>query len=57
MMQLPKRKFVDMRALLTVRLLHLAKAKNVAKWVSDWKSKSLSQPLSAYDRQLIKKLL
>jgi hypothetical protein len=50
-------KFVDMRALLTVKLLRLSRAKNVTKWVADWKSKSLSEPISDYDRRLIKRLL
>jgi hypothetical protein len=50
-------KFVDMRALLTVRLLHLANAKRVAKWVADWKAKSLLENISNYDRQLIARLL
>lgn len=50
-------KFVDMRALLTVRLLHLSKAPKVIKWVADWKAKALSDTISDYDRRLIKKLL
>lgn len=50
-------KFVDMRALLTGRLLHLAKAKNVTKWVLDWKNKMLLEDISVYDRELITKLL
>ena len=48
--------YVDMRALLTVRLLRLAKAPRVAKWVSDWKTDVLSQPISAYDRRLVGRL-
>ena len=50
-------KFVDMRALLTVRLLHLSKAPKVAKWVNDWKAKALLATVSDYDRRLVKRLL
>ena len=49
--------YVDIRALLTVRLLKLARAKNVVRWVSDWKTNVLAQPVSAYDRWLVGKLL
>ena len=49
--------YVDMRALLTVRLLRLAKAPRVIRWVADWKTNVLSQPISAYDRRLVGRLL
>jgi hypothetical protein len=50
-------RYVDMRALLTVRLLKLGTKPAVVKWVSDWKKATLKEPVSAYDIQLLKKLL
>lgn len=50
-------KYVDMRALLTVRLLHLSNAPRVKSWVATWKQRALSEPISAYDRRLINRLL
>ncbi|MFZ0912674.1 MAG: RNA-directed DNA polymerase [Candidatus Korobacteraceae bacterium] len=49
--------YVDMRALLTVRLLQLARAPRVITWVADWKTNVFSQSISAYDRRLISRLL
>lgn len=49
--------YVDMRALLTVRLLQLARAPRVITWVADWKTNVFSQSISAYDRRLIGRLL
>jgi len=49
--------YIDIRALLTVRLLKLAKAPRVARWIADWKSRTLSQPISVYDRRLVNRLL
>jgi hypothetical protein len=49
--------YFDMRALLTVRLLKLGKKAAVAKWVSDWKRAASRDPVSAYDIQLLRKLL
>ena len=49
--------YVDMRALLTVRLLRLSKAPRVMRWLADWKTSVLTQSLSDYDRQLINRLL
>lgn len=49
--------YVDMRALLTVRLLKLARSARVIRWVSDWKTDVLTQPISAYDRWLVNRLL
>jgi hypothetical protein len=51
------RPYLDMRALLTVRLLHLAKAPRVIKWVADWKADVLRQSISAYDRRLVNRLV
>ena len=52
-----KTKFVDMRALLTVRLLHLSKAQKVKAWVAGWKARAMAERISDYDRQLIRRLL
>lgn len=41
-------KYVDSRALLTVRLLRRAKAARVARWVSDWKASTLADSLSPF---------
>jgi hypothetical protein len=49
--------YIDMRALLTVRLLMLSRAPRVAQWISDWKASALRKKVSLYDRQLIRKLL
>jgi hypothetical protein len=51
------KQYVDMRALLTVRLLRLARGARVIKWVADWKTDILKQPISAYDRRLVSRLL
>lgn len=48
--------YVDMRSLLTVRLLQLAKNKAVSSWVTQWKSTMSSKGVSAYDQQLLKRL-
>ena len=48
--------YVDMRALLTVRLLKLSKAARVSRWVVNWKSDVLSK-VSTYDRLILAKLL
>lgn len=49
--------YVDMRALLTVRLLRLARALRAVRWVADWKADALRQSISAYDRRLITRLV
>jgi hypothetical protein len=50
-------KYVDLRALLTVRLLRLAKAARVARWVSDWKASTLADSVSPFDKVLVRRLL
>jgi len=50
-------KYVDSRALLTVRLLRLAKAARVSKWVSDWKANTLADSVSAFDKALVRRLI
>ena len=49
--------YVDMRALLTVRLLRLSRAPQVIRWVTEWKANVLLQRISAYDRRLVDRLL
>ncbi len=49
--------YLDMRSLLTVRLLQLARTRQVVRWVDAWKINLLAQPISAYDRRLIGRLL
>jgi hypothetical protein len=50
-------KYVDMRALLTVRLLHLSTSPRVSTWIAQWKANVMSQPISAYERQMLTRLL
>jgi hypothetical protein len=49
--------YVDMRALLTIRLLKLSKAPRVARWITDWKAQALAKSISPYDKGLIARLL
>ena len=50
-------KYVDARALLTVRLLQLAKSARVAKWVSKWKANILADSVSTFDIALVRRLI
>jgi hypothetical protein len=50
-------KYVDLRALLTVRLLKLSTSPEVIRWVSDWKTSVSAQSISPYDKALVRKLL
>jgi len=50
-------KYIDLRALLTVRLLKLATSPGVVRWISDWKISVSAQSISAYDKALIGKLI
>jgi hypothetical protein len=52
-----KNQYVDMRAPLTVRLLGLARSKNVKAWVAQWKKLTLTKAISTYDRKMIGRLL
>jgi len=45
-------KCVDLRALLTVRLLRLASSARVARWISTWKASILAQSISPFDKGL-----
>lgn len=51
------RKFVDMRSLLSIRLLALSANAQVRVWVSTWKKNVLKSPVSAYDKKLVRRLL
>jgi hypothetical protein len=48
-------KYVDLRALLTVRLLRLASSARVARWISTWKAGILAQSISPFDKRLVRK--
>jgi hypothetical protein len=52
-----KIRYVDMRSLLTVRLLRLSRSRKVADWVADWKARVLAERISQYDRRLLDRLL
>lgn len=49
--------YVDMRALLTLRLLHQSHAPRVVQWVGNWKKRTLRKSISSFDRSLINKLI
>jgi hypothetical protein len=51
------RKYVDMRIMLMARLLLASKSRQVTDWVADWKRKIRSEPISEYDKRLLKRLL
>jgi len=50
-------KYVNLRSLLTVRLLRLSTSPRVVRWVSDWKASILADAVSTYDKVLVRKLL
>lgn len=50
-------KYVDLRSLLTIRLLHISAAPRVTRWVSNWKSNILSDAVSQFDKALVRRLL
>lgn len=50
-------KYVDMRSLLTVRLLGLSRRPRVTQWVAAWKAATLSESISGFDKQLVRRLL
>jgi hypothetical protein len=49
--------FLDMRAILTVRLLLLSPEIAVRTWVMNWRKKVLASPLSHYDCRMIRRLV
>ena len=50
-------KYVDLRALLTVRLLRLARSPRVGRWVLAWKTSVLTDTVSPYDKTVVRRLL
>ena len=50
-------KYVDTRAVLTVRLLKLSGNHAVTGWIQQWAKNTSSQPISAYDRRFLKRLI
>jgi hypothetical protein len=51
------RKYPDVPIRYRARLLRLATAPGVGRWVADWKTEVLSQPISEYDRRIVMRLL
>jgi hypothetical protein len=50
-------KFVDMRVILSARLLLLNEAPPVRLWVSNWVEQTSKEAISQYDRRLLRRLL
>ncbi len=50
------RSYVDMRSILTVRLLGLTSRAKVRQWVAAWKAKMLASPISGFDKYLVNRL-
>lgn len=50
------RKYVDMRSVLTARLLRLSESKKVSQWITDWKKSLLSQGIFTYDSEMLARL-
>jgi len=51
------RKFVDMRTIVTARLLALNKQPRVRKWLRQWRSQSIGSGVSRFDKKLLMKRL
>ena len=49
-------KFIDMRALVTIRLLGLNRTAPVRKWIADKRQEFLAEDLSQFDVKLLKRL-
>jgi hypothetical protein len=52
-----KIKYIDMRCLLTARLLSLNRTEAVQLWLRDWKHQTLASSISSYDRTLLSRML
>ncbi len=50
-------RYVDMRVVLMARLLLLSNSRKVRDWVADWVRKTVAEPVSDFDRVLIRRLL
>jgi hypothetical protein len=51
------KKFVDMRVILTARLLLLSPNSAIYDWVADWRAKTLASCISDFDRRLLRRLV
>jgi len=51
------RKYVDMRSVLTARLLLLSTSRNVRRWVDDWRKKLLGEGISDYDKRMLSRII
>jgi hypothetical protein len=51
------RKFVDVRVILTARLLLLSPNAAIREWVADWRARTLTSEISDYDRRLLRRLV
>jgi len=51
------RHYIDMRTLISARLLMLNRRRTVRKWVKDWVKQAGRQKISAFDRRLLAKLV
>jgi hypothetical protein len=51
------RLFVDMRSIITIRLLALSSNASVKAWVRDWKANMIAARISRFDRNLLKRLV
>ncbi len=52
-----KMKYIDMRNLLTARLLSLNRKPAVQSWLRDWKQQMMTSNISLYDRALLSRML
>jgi hypothetical protein len=50
-------KFVDMRVVLTAKLLLLNEHPGVRQWVKDWRAKVLKAGISEYDQRMLRRLV
>ena len=50
-------KYVDMRVVLTAKLLLLNEHPKVTQWVKEWRATVLEAPISDYDRRMIRRLV
>lgn len=50
-------KFVDMRVVLTAKLLLLNERTSVRKWVMEWRDRTIEADISPYDRRLLRRLV
>ena len=51
------KQYIDMRSILTARLLALSPSARVIQWVGQWKQEMLAKDVSAFDRRLLNRLI